>query len=123
MEQAEPSALQQLFDKAKESGGFQYLYALVRIDGIQCYHGYKDELVENPSRMVRVILRTERRSAPRPQACTAHFCQPSLRSKVRPAQFPARQFRDSSGTTNLGTTWSASLRKNPRVSTPIPENT
>src|ERR1700674_1885 len=41
-----PSSLEALFQKAKEQGGFEYLYALVRIDGIQCFEGYKDELVE-----------------------------------------------------------------------------
>ncbi len=41
-----PSSIQVLFQKAKEQGGFEYLYVLVRIDGIQCYQGYKDELVE-----------------------------------------------------------------------------
>lgn len=45
MDQAELSPVQQLFDKAEQHGGFEYLYALVRIDGIQCYDGYKDELV------------------------------------------------------------------------------
>src|SRR6266404_4833354 len=46
MEQgAEKSAIQRLFEKARKAGGFEYLYALVRIDGMQCYDGYKDELV------------------------------------------------------------------------------
>jgi hypothetical protein len=40
------SSLEALFEKAKQEGGFEYLYVLVRIDGIQCYQGYKDELVE-----------------------------------------------------------------------------
>lgn len=41
---ADTSDIQQLFEKATKSGGFEYLYVLVRIDGIQCYDGYKDEL-------------------------------------------------------------------------------
>jgi hypothetical protein len=42
---AEASAIQQLFEKARKQGGFEYLYVLVRIDGIQCHDGYEDELV------------------------------------------------------------------------------
>lgn len=46
MEQAAAkSAIERLFEQAQKRGGFEYLYVLVRIDGIQCYHGYKDELV------------------------------------------------------------------------------
>ncbi len=45
MEQESKPAAQELFRKAAEHGGFEYLYALVRVDGIQCYDGYKDELV------------------------------------------------------------------------------
>jgi hypothetical protein len=39
------SPIQELFQKAKMEGRLEYLYVLVRIDGIQCYDGYKDELV------------------------------------------------------------------------------
>ena len=39
------SAILRLFEQARKTGGFEYLYVLVRIDGIQCYDGYKDELV------------------------------------------------------------------------------
>ncbi len=42
---AEASAIQQLFEKARKQGGFEYLYVLVRIDGIQCHDGYEDELI------------------------------------------------------------------------------
>ena len=31
---AEASAIEQLFEKARKQGGFEYLYVLVRIDGI-----------------------------------------------------------------------------------------
>lgn len=44
-EQVDIPPLQQLFDEAKTNGGMQYLYTLVRIDGIQCYEGYQDEFV------------------------------------------------------------------------------
>jgi|HubBroStandDraft_2_1064218.scaffolds.fasta_scaffold02473_6 hypothetical protein len=39
------SEVARLFRQAEERGGYEYLYLLVRIDGIQCYDGYKDELV------------------------------------------------------------------------------
>jgi hypothetical protein len=46
VEQAsEKSSILRLFEQARKTGGFEYLYVLVRIDGIQCYDGYKDELV------------------------------------------------------------------------------
>lgn len=45
MKQAERSPVLELFEKAKERGGFEYLYALIRIEGIQCYEGYEDELI------------------------------------------------------------------------------
>jgi len=45
MEKTETTEIQKLFLKAKAHGGFEYLYVLVRIDGIQCYGGYRDELV------------------------------------------------------------------------------
>jgi len=37
MEQVEVSSIKELFTKAETNGGFEYLYVLVRIDGIQCY--------------------------------------------------------------------------------------
>jgi hypothetical protein len=34
---SEAPVLERLFQKAKECGKFDYLYTLVRIDGMQCY--------------------------------------------------------------------------------------
>ena len=45
MEQEDNSAIEQLFVKAQKEGGFEYLYVLVRIDGIQLYEGYQDKMV------------------------------------------------------------------------------
>jgi len=39
------SPVQRLFKKAQKEGGFDYLYILVRVDGIQCYDGYQDTLI------------------------------------------------------------------------------
>ena len=38
------SAISQLFEMARQNGGAEYLFTLVRVDGLQCYKGYKDEL-------------------------------------------------------------------------------
>ena len=38
------SPIQQLFRKAQEEGGLQYVFTLVRVDGMKCYEGYKDEM-------------------------------------------------------------------------------
>jgi hypothetical protein len=40
-----PSDFNQLFEKAREQGGFEFLYTLVRVDGMQCYSGYEDEFL------------------------------------------------------------------------------
>ncbi len=37
--------VERLFHKAMEQGKSQYLYTLVRIDGMQCYEGYQDEFI------------------------------------------------------------------------------
>jgi hypothetical protein len=39
------SDVAKLFQEASERGGFEYLYTLVKIDGIQLHPAYKDELV------------------------------------------------------------------------------
>jgi hypothetical protein len=39
------SPIEQLFEKARKTNGIEYLFVLVRIDGMQCYDGYKDEIV------------------------------------------------------------------------------
>jgi len=57
MEQVEVSSIKELFTKAETNGGFEYLYVLVRIDGIQCYDTYKDEMV-----VLRLPLRSRRQS-------------------------------------------------------------
>lgn len=42
---SEAQVLEPLFQKAKDCGNFDYLYTLVRIDGMQCYEGYQDEFI------------------------------------------------------------------------------
>ena len=42
---AGPSDFDQLFEKARKTGGVQFLLTLVRVDGIQCYDGYEDEFL------------------------------------------------------------------------------
>jgi hypothetical protein len=38
------SPIQHLFQKAQEEGGLEYVFTLVRVDGMKCYEGYRDEM-------------------------------------------------------------------------------
>ena len=40
------SDIDRLFKGAQAAAGFQFLYTLVRVDGIQCWDGYKDEFLQ-----------------------------------------------------------------------------
>ena len=40
------SDIDRLFKEAQAAAGFQFLYTLVRIDGIQCWDGYEDEFLK-----------------------------------------------------------------------------
>jgi len=41
----QPTEIEQLFESARKNGGYEYLYTLVRIDGLQLNSTYKDQLV------------------------------------------------------------------------------
>src|SRR5580704_524366 len=45
MQNQQPTEIEQLFEKARQNGGLEYLNTLVRIDGIQARSDYKDQLV------------------------------------------------------------------------------
>jgi hypothetical protein len=45
MNDHKPTEIEQLFEKARQNGGYEYLYTLVRIDGLQLQADYKDQLV------------------------------------------------------------------------------
>ena len=62
--------IEQLFEKARQNGGYEYLYTLVRIDGIQLNADYKDQLIvlqdwlrrgnsQNPVEAYRYLLSLE----------------------------------------------------------------
>jgi hypothetical protein len=40
------SDIDRLFKGSQAAAGFQFLYTLVRVDGIQCWDGYKDEFLQ-----------------------------------------------------------------------------
>jgi hypothetical protein len=44
METQQPTHIERLFEKARQNGGFEYLYTLLRIDGIQLRCDYQDQL-------------------------------------------------------------------------------
>jgi len=70
MNDHQPTEIEQLFEKARQNGGYEYLYTLVRIDGLQLQLNYKDQLVElrdwlqtensqNPAESYRYLLSLE----------------------------------------------------------------
>jgi hypothetical protein len=45
MDESPAIEIEQLFEKARQNGGYEYLYTLVRIDGLQLQANYIDDLV------------------------------------------------------------------------------
>lgn len=43
--------IDRVFTEARENGGYEFLYTLVRVDGMQCWDGYEDEFLQLRTRL------------------------------------------------------------------------